>query len=216
MLRLKLEELRGTTTVGIICDGGVILAAERRALIGNFIASKTAKKIYKVNERMALTTAGAVGDAQMLARIIAVESRLYEMRRGVPMSVRSAVTLLSNILSTHRIFPYYVQLLVGGVDSEGPHLFSIDPIGGTLDEKEIVATGSGSPIAYGVLEQRYSPTMSLDDGLELAIEATYAAMKRDSASGDSIEAVRIKQFYEVIEPEKAAEILRKLEQRRMR
>ncbi len=188
---LKRQLYHGTTTVGLVCKDGVVLASEKRATMGNFIASKSAKKIYPVDDRMALTTAGLVGDAQTLARIVAVEARLYRLRRGEPMSVRAMSTLLANILNGNRYFPYYVQLLAGGVDATGPAVYSIDAVGGQLDEKTIVSTGSGSPIAYGVLEEHFKKEMSLDEGVSLAVQALHAAMKRDSASGEGIEVVKI-------------------------
>jgi len=192
--------LKGTTTVGLVCGNGVILASEKRATIGSFIASKSAKKIYQVDDRIAMTTAGLVGDAQSLARIIAVESKLYKMRRSEPMTVRAMATLLANILNSHRFFPYYVQLLAGGVDRYGSTLYSLDAVGGQIDEKGMVATGSGSPIAYGVLEERFSKNMSTDEAVELAVRALHMAMKRDSASGEGVEVVKITpEVYEIVE-----------------
>ena len=198
---------KGTTTVGLICDGGVVLASEKRATMGSFIASKAAKKIYQVDERMGITTAGIVGDAQTLIRIISVEAKLYKIRRQEPISVKALTTLLSNVLSGQRMFPFIVQLLVGGIDRSGAHIFSIDPFGGNTDEREIAATGSGSPIAYGVLEDRYSKEMSQEDGIALAVQALHSAMKRDSASGEDMEVVVItKGKYERVEEEKIREI----------
>jgi len=198
---------KGTTTVGLICDDGVVLASEKRATMGSFIASKAAKKIYQVNERMGITTAGIVGDAQTLVRIISVEARLYKIRRQEPMTVKAMTTLLSNVLSGQRFFPYLVQLLVGGIDRNGAHIFSIDPFGGNTDEREIAATGSGSPIAYGVLEDRYSKDMSLEEGIALAIQALHSAMKRDSASGEEMEVVVVtEEKYEEVGEEKIKKI----------
>lgn len=198
---------KGTTTVGLICDGGVILASEKRATMGSFIASKAAKKIYQVDDRMGITTAGIVGDAQALVRLMSVEAKLYKIRRGEPMTVRGMSTLLSNVMSSQRFFPYIVQLLIGGIDRDGPHIFSIDPFGGNTEEKEIAATGSGSPIAYGVLEDRYSKDLSLEDGIALAIQALHSAMKRDSASGEDMEVIVItKEKYEELSDERIKKI----------
>ncbi len=85
-------DYEGTTTVGLIFKDGVVLATEMRATMGNLIASKRAKKIYKITPRIGMTTAGGVGDAQQLVRIIQVECSLYEMRRGRTMSVGAAST----------------------------------------------------------------------------------------------------------------------------
>ncbi len=185
------EVFKGTTTVGIACKDGIVVASESRATMGSFIASSTAQKIYKIADRVAMTTAGVVGDAQSLVRMIQVESRLYNMQRGESMTVRGTTSLLSNVLSARRYFPYMVQLLLGGVDKNGPQLFSLDALGGQIEERKVVATGSGSPTAYGVLEALYNPEMSVDEGAELAIKAIHNAMKRDSASGDTIKVAKI-------------------------
>ena len=198
---------RGTTTVGLICNGGVVLASEKRATMGSFIASRAAKKIYQVDDRVGITTAGVVGDAQTLIRTISVEAKLYRIRRQESMTVRAITTLLSNVLSAQRMFPYIVQLLVGGIDRNGAHIYSVDPFGGNTAERDIAATGSGSPIAYGVLEDRYSPDLSVDDGVALAIQSLHSAMKRDSASGEEIEVVAItKDKYEEVSEEKIKSI----------
>lgn len=190
---------KGTTTVGLVCKDGVVMATEKRATMGNFIASRTAKKIYQIADRIAMTTAGSVGDAQFLARLIRVEANLYEIRRERKPSVKAIATLTSNLLNSYRFYPYIVQLLIGGIDEEGAKIFSIDPIGGAIEERDIVATGSGSLTAYGVLEDRYSPEISVNDAVELAIRAIYSAMKRDSASGDGIDVVRIteREYYQL-------------------
>jgi proteasome beta subunit len=169
----------------------VVLASERRATMGHFIASKDAKKVYQVDDLIAMTTAGSVGDAQRLVKWMQVESKLYKMRREEPMTVKGIVSMLANILSGSRYYPFMVQLIIGGVDKNGPSIYSLDAIGGVIDEKKAVASGSGSPIAYGVLEDRFVDNMSVDDGVELAIRALHNAMKRDSASGNDISVVKI-------------------------
>jgi len=194
---------KGTTTVGVVCKDGVVLGSEKRATMGNFIASKTADKIYQIDELAAVTTAGLVGDAQALVRFIKVETNLYRMRRAEPMTVKSIVTLMSNVLNGNRYFPYYVQLLVGGMDYDGAHIYSLDAMGGLSLEEQTTATGSGSPIAYGILEDRYNNEMKIDDGIELAVRALHTAMKRDSASGEGIDVVAIrKDGYSMVEQSK--------------
>lgn len=187
----EVDTLKGTTTIGIVFKDGVILATEKRATMGNMIASKRAKKVYQIADRIGMTTAGGVGDAQQLARIMTVECNLYQIRRGRSISVGAASTLLSNYLNQNRYFPYYVQLLVGGVDVTGPSVYSVDAMGGATREDDIVSTGSGSPMAYGVLEDRFKKDMSQDEAIELAIRALRAAMRRDSASGEGIHVVII-------------------------
>lgn len=201
----------GTTTIGLVCKDGVVLATEKRAVTGSFIASRSAKKIYQIDALIGMTTAGIVGDAQVLARAMSVESGLYKVRKGRPMSVKAVSTLLSNILSSQRFFPYFVQILTGGVDKDGAWLYSMDPFGGQICEKEIVATGSGSPIAYGVLEDRYSKDMAIDEAVKLAVRALYSAMKRDSASGGECELVKItEEGYTPVPEEEISKIRKEL------
>jgi len=183
--------MKGTTTVGIIFNSGVVLASEKRATMGYLISNKTAKKIYQIAPRIGLTTAGGVGDAQQLARLMTVEANLYEIRRGKRISVQATSTLLSNILHGNRMYPFYVQLLIGGMDETGPVLYSVDAVGGTCREDGIVATGSGSPMAYGVLEDRYKPDMDQNTAVELAVRALKSAIKRDAGSGEGMAIVVI-------------------------
>jgi proteasome beta subunit len=197
MPEIHQEILKGTTTVGLVFKEGIVLATERRATMGTLIASKKAKKVYQIADRIGMTTAGGVGDAQSLARLMQVECNLYKVRHSKPISVGAAATLLSNYLQQNRYYPYYVQLLVGGVDPKGPSVYSVDAMGGASLEDEIVSTGSGSPMAYGVLEDRYHPEMEEAEAAELATRALKAAMRRDAASGEDISVVVItKEKYE--------------------
>jgi proteasome beta subunit len=178
--------------------------------MGYMIASKKAKKVYQVSERIGMTTAGGVGDAQQLARILTVECNLYQIRRSRPITVGATATLLSNYLNQNRYFPYYVQLLVGGIDVNGPSVYSVDAMGGATKEEEIVATGSGSPMAYGVLEDRFRPNMTEDEAIDLATRALKSAMKRDAGSGEGIQIVVItKDKYQVLTEEELKKYLAK-------
>jgi len=180
----------GTTTVGIVTKEGVVLATEHRATMENIIAHKVAKKLYKIDENLGMTTAGLVGDIQYLVRYMRAEAALYRLKRGQLMSVKALATLLSNILNERKYTPYWVSILVGGYDNRGYHVFAVDAAGGAIEDK-YASTGSGSLFVYGVLEDRYKEDMSLDEAVELAVRGIAAAMKRDSASGDGIEVATI-------------------------
>jgi len=179
------EGFKGTTTVGMVCNDGVVLATEKRATMGTLIAHKNTQKLFKIDEHIAMTTAGLVGDAQILTRYLSAEAELYRLKRDEEMSIEAAATLMANILSGRRYFPYWVQLIVGGYDNKGGHVYSLDAAGGSIPD-DFVATGSGSPYVYGIMEDYYKPRMTLTDGVDLAIRAITAAMKRDAASGDGI------------------------------
>ena len=186
MEEIKADQVKktGTTTVGIVCKNGVVLASDKRATMGNYIASKDVLKIAQINGRIAMTIAGGVGDAQALVRWMKAEIKLYELKNGRQMSVEAAATLLANILSQYKFYPFFVQILVGGMD-ENPHIFSVDMLGGVTEETH-TATGSGSPIAMGLIEEIYDPDKDMHEGVETAIKAVNTAMKRDSASGEGV------------------------------
>ncbi len=180
----------GTTTVGIVCKDGVVMGADMRATMGHLISHKETQKLFKIDEHMGLTIAGLVGDAQVLARWLTAEVELYKVKRGTEMSIKAASTLMSNIMNQRKFAPFYVQLLVGGVDLEGSHMYSLDSAGGSIPDK-FVTTGSGSVFVYGVLEDHYKDDMTIDEGLNLAVRGITAAMKRDSASGDGMNVASI-------------------------
>jgi proteasome beta subunit len=177
----------GTTTVGLVCKDGIVLASDRRATMGYFIASKDIDKIYKLTDRIAMTIAGGVGDAQTLVRWMTAELKLYELKHEKPASVEAAATLLANILTQYKFFPFYVQLIIGGID-EKPRLFAVDMLGGITEEK-VTSTGSGSPVAYGVLEELYAQDKDIEFNLPVAAKAVSAAMRRDAASGERVDVV---------------------------
>jgi proteasome beta subunit len=179
----------GTTTVGLVCKDGIVFASDRRATMGYLIASKDIDKIYPISDNLAMTIAGGVGDAQTLIRWMTSEVKLYELKHEKVMNVEAAAALLSNILVQYKYYPFYVQLLLGGVD-ERPRLFSVDMLGGITEEK-VTSTGSGSPVAYGVLEELYAEDRDIETNLTVAAKAVSAAMKRDAATGERVDLVTV-------------------------
>ncbi|RME79287.1 MAG: archaeal proteasome endopeptidase complex subunit beta [Methanobacteriota archaeon] len=176
----------GTTTVGIVAKDAVVIAADKRATMGNFIMSKDVVKIMPFAPHMAMTLSGAVGDNQVLARWMALEARKYRVEHEKPMHPHAAVILLSNILSSSRYYPYWVMNLLAGFYEGKGYLYSVDLIGGVSEEK-VASTGSGSVVAYGILDSGYKEEMSVKEAVSLAIKAVNAAMNRDSASGEGVD-----------------------------
>ena len=184
----ELGILKGTTTVGVVCKDGVILGTDTRATMGNFIASKHAKKVYQITENLAMTIAGGVAAAQKVVEILKVNASLYELEKNRRMPVQSAARLVQSILFSNREVgqPLPLQAIIGGYDETGPHVYNLDPYGSMLEEK-MVSTGSGSPYAYGVLESQYKEDCAVNDMLGVVVKAVDSAMKRDVASGDSFD-----------------------------
>ena len=194
---------KGTTTIGVVCKDGVILASDTRVTMGFYVAHKHGKKIYKIDDHLGITIAGSVADAQRTVDILTANAQLYKINIGRPLPVNSAARLVANLLFSSRYVPLLTQVLIGGVDDTGPHVFALDPFG-SLTEEKCVATGSGSPIAYGVLEDKYKENISVNELLPTIVKAITSAMKRDAASGDSFNVAIIdgKGYRELSEEEK--------------
>lgn len=176
----------GTTTVGLIYKDGVVLGSEKRATMGRLISSKKAKKIYPVTDRIGITTAGGVGDAQTIVRYMRAEANVYKFNKNKKINTKALTTLLANMLQGSKYFPYMNQFVVGGFDDKGPHVFSLDPVGGVSEGDKYYSTGSGSPMAFGVLEDGYKEDMKEKEAIELVFKAIKSAMKRDIGSGEAI------------------------------
>lgn len=180
----------GATTVGIKCEDGVVLASEKRVAYGFTVTSKAGRKVFKATPNIGIACAGVIADMQAIARWLAAEANLYELSQNRPIPVRSAAKLLANILFGQRWMPLLSETLIGGIDSEGNHLFVLDPIG-SLIKDDYAALGSGAPIAIGIIEAGYRKGMSVQEGKELAIKAIKAAAERDALSGDGIDVLVI-------------------------
>lgn len=207
---MESKTLKGTTTIGLTCSDGTVFIADMRASWGTFIASKRARKTFNINDMVGATVAGSVGDAEALMRLIRAEASLYEMNNGKKMSARAVAALMANILQGSKVFPYIVQLIIGGYEDGKTTLYTLDPVGGLIEEK-MAASGSGSPMAYGVLEQRYSEDKTVEDNIPIAIRALESAMQRDCATGDGISLVTItKEGFREYKKEEIDELIEKI------
>lgn len=177
-----------TTIVGIKTKEGVVLGSDKRASKGFFIGSKITQKISKIDDTLAVAIAGQLSDAEYLVKVAKAERSIVELRRGFPLSVKESTRLIANLAYSglKNYQPYFVELLVGGVDDEGGHVYVAD-MSGAITGEDFAASGSGSPIAYGVLESRYSNEITNEQAKEIATKAVAAAMERDPGSGNGID-----------------------------
>ncbi len=200
----------GTTTMGIVCKDGIVLAADKRATSGYLIAWKKFDKIVPITENIATTVAGTVSDVQLLTKYLKAELKLKDIRTGRETTVKEAANLLANFvynnIRRYSIIPGISHFVIGGKDSSGFHLYDLSPDGSIVEVDDYISSGSGSVMAFGVLETLYKKGMSVDDGVKLAIKAVQAAIQRDIASGNGIDVVTItkdgmkKVFTKEIEP----------------
>jgi len=177
--------LHGTTTVGIKATDGVVLCADMRASAGYFIANNNTMKIQKIDDHAGMTMAGGVADAQNITDILRYHANLHRIQKNEPIPIKSLTRLSSLIFHQNRGYPFIADILVGGYDKNGPALYNIDMFG-SVEEKIYVTTGSGSPVAYGLLEEEYRDNLSVEDAKVIALRAVKAAITRNIGTGDGI------------------------------
>ena len=177
--------LHGTTTVGIKAKDGVVLCADMRASAGYFIANNNTMKIQKIDEHAGMTMAGGVADAQNITDVLRYHANIHRIQNQEPIPIKSLTRLTSLIFHQNRGYPFIADILVGGFDNYGSALFNIDMFG-SVEEKSYVTTGSGSPVAYGLLEEEYKEDVTVEDAKTIALRAVKAAITRNIGTGDGI------------------------------
>ena len=185
----------GTTTLAMICKEGIVLAADKKATAGYLVVDKHAEKIHLIQKDMALTTAGTVSDIQLLIKLIKAEIALKSMRSDKEVTVKEAANLLGRMIySNIRKFstiPGLSHFILGGKDKHGFHIYDLFPDGSVTECQDYVSSGSGSVMAYGVLETLYKKDLPVQEGIKLAVKSINAAVQRDIASGEGIDIVTI-------------------------
>ena len=177
--------LRGTTTIGLKTKDGVVLCADMRASAGYFIANNNTMKIQKIDDHAGMTMAGGVADAQNITDILRYHANIHRIQKQEPIPIKSLTRLTSLIFHQNRGYPFIADILVGGYDNDGPALFNIDMFG-SVEEKIYVATGSGSPVAYGLLEEEFREELTVEEAKVIALRAVKAAIIRNIGTGDGI------------------------------
>jgi proteasome beta subunit len=181
-----------TTIVALTTTEGVVMAGDRRATMGNLIASRDIEKVFAADAYSLVGMAGTAGVGIELMRLFQVELEHYEKIEGAMLSLHGKAnrlaTMIRNNLAAALQGLAVVPLFAGfDVDAEDPdhagRIFSFDIAGGVYEERGFDAIGSGSLFAKASLKKRYQPRGSLDEGVRLAMEALYDAADDDTATG---------------------------------
>ncbi len=176
----------GATAVGIKCKDGVVLGNDRRATWGYTVTNKTTQKLFKITDNVGMAAYGLIGDFQFVSRVLKAQATLYELDANDKISTKSVAKMLSNMLYSRKMAPLYTNLIIGGVDKEGPQVYTLDGLGSVIPE-EFGATGTGMLLSMGILEADYKPDMSIEDGVKLVEKAIRNSIKRDAMSGNGID-----------------------------
>lgn len=173
---------KGTTTLGFVFQGGIIIAVDSRASMGSYIGSQTVKKVIEINDFLLGTMAGGAADCSFWERHLTRLCRLHELRDKERISVAAASKLLANIFFSYRGQGLSCGTMVAGWDKKGPSLYYVDDQG-DRHKGNVFSVGSGSTYAYGVLDSGYKWDLSLEEAVELGRRSIYHATHRDGASG---------------------------------
>lgn len=196
----------GTTIVALTFPGGVLIAGDRRATMGNMIASRDIEKVYPTDEYSAGGFAGTAGLAIEVMRLFQVELEHYEKIEGTQLSLDGKANRLATIIRGNLGMAMQglavVPLFVGYDLATGRgRIFSYDVTGGRYEETGFHSVGSGSIFAKGSLKKLYRPDLTQDEALIVALQALYDAADDDSATGGPDMARRLFPIVHVITAE---------------
>jgi proteasome beta subunit len=183
------QYMPGATAVGVAYKDGVVLGAERRITLGNFVRSKSGKKVFRVTESVGAVCAGMVADMQNLVKEVAVYSKLKELESRKPMKPNSVAKLMSTLMFQNRYAPLLTQVILGGVGAK-PIVYVLDPLGSVISD-QYATVGTGEETAIGVVEAGYSPTMTQKEARDLVVSSIKAAIARDALSGNGIDLLTV-------------------------
>ena len=176
----------GATAVGIKCKDGVVLGNDRRATWGYTVTNKTTQKLFKITDNIGMAAYGLIGDFQFVSRVLKAQAALYELDANDKIGTKSIAKMVSNMLYARKMAPLYTNLIIAGVDKDGPQVYTLDALGSLIPE-EFGATGTGMLLSMGILEADYKPDMPVEDGVKLVEKAIRNSIKRDAMSGNGID-----------------------------
>lgn len=177
-----------TTCVALRYDGGVVMAGDRRATSGNLISHRTMEKVVQADRHSGVAIAGSAGPAMEMVRLFQLQLEHYEKVEGSSISLEGKANQLSAMVRGN--LPAAMQGMVvvpifAGYDllrSTG-RLWDFDATGGRYEERDYVATGSGSLHAGTVVKVGFRSNLSRDEAVDLAARSLWEAADADSATG---------------------------------
>jgi proteasome beta subunit len=180
----------GACGVAIKCKDGVVLGNDRRATWGYTITNKSTRKVFIITDNIGLTAYGLIGDFQILVKIMKAQANLYQIETGEKITTRSMGKLVSNYLYSRKMFPLLTNLVIAGVDKDGPKLYSLDALGSLMPE-DFATAGTGMLMSISILEAEYKPGMTVAEGEKLVEKAIRNSITRDAMTGNGIDILTI-------------------------
>jgi proteasome beta subunit len=177
-----------TTIVAVACEGGVVMAGDRRATAGNMISKRDVDKVFRADEYSAIAIAGTLALALELTRLFGVELEHYEKMESRSLSLEGKANRLGKMIRDNLMAAMQglavIPLFAGYDEDAGAgRIFSYDVAGGPYEEHRFHSIGSGSLFAKSALKKYYSDDMSVTDAVLACVQALYDAADDDSATG---------------------------------
>ena len=177
---------RGTTSIGIKCSEGIVLAVDKRTT-SNLVEVTSIEKIFKIDEHIGAATSGLVADARALVERARVEAQINKITYSEPIRVDSLSKKLCDMLQMYTqnggVRPFGSALIIGGVYDGSCKLFETDP-SGALIEYKATAIGSGRSAAMDIFEDQYKDDMNLNDAIKLALTAINEATEHETTANN--------------------------------
>jgi proteasome beta subunit len=183
------QYMPGATAVGIAYKDGVILGAERRIAMGNYVVSKSGRKVFRVTDSVGAVCAGMVADMQNLVKQVSVYSKLKELESRRPLKPNSVAKLMSTLMFENRYAPLLTQVILGGSGPK-PLVYVLDPLGSVISD-QYASVGTGAEMATGVIEAGFNPDLTPKEAKDLTLSSIRAAIQRDAMSGNGIDLLTI-------------------------
>ncbi len=182
----------GSTAIGMVCKDGVLFVTDKR-IIDRLVVPEAIEKVWKIDDHIGATASGIISDARVLIERAQIKAQQHKVTFDTPsdiLSIVKDVAALKQICTqSGGLRPFGVSTLIAGIDTEGPRLFEIDPTGIYFQYKASVI-GEGEPEIEEMLNQEYSDSLTIEDGLKLAIKALLKVLDK-SFSIERLDAVYI-------------------------
>lgn len=177
-----IKPLKGTTTLAFTFEHGMVIAVDSRATAGSYIATQTINKVIEVNKFLLGTMAGGAADCFYWEKHMGIHAKRFELENGFRISTAAASLYLSNCVHRYKGRGLSMGTMICGWDKNGPNIFYVDDDGKRV-KGNLFSVGSGSTIAYSVLDSGYRYDLTKEEAIELGKRAIYHAGHRDAFSG---------------------------------
>ncbi|MFC1801446.1 archaeal proteasome endopeptidase complex subunit alpha [Nanoarchaeota archaeon] len=164
---------QGSTAIGMVCKDGVLLVADKR-MVNKLIVPEAIEKTFQIDEHIGAAASGIISDARVLVERAQIKAQQHRVTYDSPVDMLTIVKDISDLnqicTQSAGLRPFGVSLLVAGVDDDEPKLFLTDPTGIFFQYRAAVI-GEGEPEIEKILQKKYKPTISIEEGIDLALSA---------------------------------------------